>query len=93
MIKKLCKQHFIDTILLLGESPRSFNELLRILNAYPDTLNRRLKELCEMGIIVQIEKDNRTKYRLTEKGYEIARALEELLEILKEIERIMESGD
>jgi len=88
MIKRLCKQHFIDVILLLKESPRSFNELLKLLNAYPDTLNRRLKELSDMGIIVQI-KDDKIKYKLTEKGLKVAATLEELLKILKKIETIM----
>ena len=88
MIRTLCRRHFIEIILLLKESPRSFNELLKLLNAYPDTLNRRLKELGEMGILAQI-KDDKIKYRLTEKGLEVARSLEELLEILKKLEASM----
>jgi len=88
MIKWLCKQHFIEIILLLKESPKSFNELQKILNAYPDTLNRRLKEMSEMGITIQI-KDDKVKYKLTEKGIEVATILDELIEILKKLELVL----
>jgi len=88
MIKWLCKQHFIEIILLLKESPKSFNELQKILNAYPDTLNRRLKEMSEMGITIQI-KDDKVKYKLTEKEIEVATILDELIEILKKLELVL----
>jgi DNA-binding HxlR family transcriptional regulator len=90
VLGELCKQHFIEIILLLRESPRSFNELLKLLNAYPDTLNRRLKELSKMGVIVQTQENKKIKYKLTEKGSQIAELLEELLEIMEKLRKIVE---
>ena len=88
MLKELCKQHFIEIILLLRESPKSFNELLKLLNAYPDTLNRRMKELSEMGLISQIQ-ENKIKYKLTEKGLQVAELLEDLLKITEKLREIV----
>ncbi len=91
MLRELCRKHFIEIILLLKESPKSFNELLKILNAYPDTLNRRMKELSRMGIIIQIEDGGKIKYKLTEKGLQIAELLGDLLEIIKKIKDVLEN--
>ena len=90
MLKELCKQHFIEIILLLRESPKSFNELLKLLNAYPDTLNRRLKELSEMNIILQVQESEKLKYKLTQKGFQVAEVLEDLLEIIEKLKKIIE---
>ncbi len=91
MLRELCRKHFIEIILLLKESPKSFNELMKILNAYPDTLNRRMKELRRIGIIVQIEDGGKIKYKLTEKGLQIAELLGDLLEIIKKIKEVLEN--
>ena len=87
----LKRKHFVDILILLSKSPKSFNELLKTLNAYPDTLNRRIKEMVLLGLIVQIEEDNRVKYRLTDKGKRIIPLLEELLRTMDEIEKILKS--
>ena len=91
VLRELCRKHFIEIILLLKESPKSFNELLKILNVYPDTLNRRMKELSRMGIIIQIEDGGKIKYKLTEKGLQIAELLGDLLEIIKKIKDVLEN--
>lgn len=87
----LKRKHFVDILILLSKSPKSFNELLKTLNAYPDTLNRRIKEMVLLGLITQIEEGDRIKYRLTDKGKRIIPLLEDLLRIMDEIEKILES--
>jgi len=63
----------------------------KTLNAYPDTLNRRIKEMVLLGLIIQIEEGGKIKYRLTNKGKRIIPLLEELLRIMDEIEKILKS--
>jgi len=86
------KKHFVEIILLLEDSPKSFNELLRILNAYPDTLNRRLKELQSLNLIVQFKDGDRIKYKLTNKGLRLLASLKQLIEIVNEINSILKDS-
>ena len=83
------KKHFIEILLLLEKSPMSFNELLKALNAYPDTLNRRLKELQSLNLIVQFEENGKIKYKLTDKGLKLIPLLRNLLKIIDEIKSLL----
>ena len=67
----------------------SFNELLKTLNAYPDTLNRRLKELQSLNLIVQFEENGKIKYKLTDKGLKLIPLLRNLLKIIDEIKSLL----
>ena len=44
-----------------------------------------------MGIIIQIEDGGKIKYKLTEKGLQIAELLGDLLEIIKKIKEVLEN--
>jgi len=83
------KKHFVEILLLLEKSPMSFNELLKTLNAYPDTLNRRLKELQSFNLIVQFNENDKIKYKLTDKGLKLIPLLKNLIRIIKEIESLL----
>lgn len=43
-----------------------------------------------MGVIVQTQENKKIKYKLTEKGSQIAELLEELLEIMEKLRKIVE---
>ena len=88
--KYLYKRHFVEILLLLNKSPKSFNELLKTLDAYPDTLNRRLKEMLSLNLITQVEIDGKMKYILTDKGKKLIPLIEELLKLIEKIEKLME---
>jgi len=83
------KKYFVEILLLLEKSPMSFNELLKTLNAYPDTLNRRLKELQSLNLIVQFEENGKIKYKLTDKGLKLIPLLRNLLKIIDEIKSLL----
>ena len=83
------KKHFIEILFLLEKSPMSFNELLKALNAYPDTLNRRLKELQSLNLIAQFEENGKIKYKLTDKGLKLIPLLKNLLKIIDEIKSLL----
>jgi DNA-binding HxlR family transcriptional regulator len=83
------KKYFVEILLLLEKSPMSFNELLKTLNAYPDTLNRRLKELRSLNLIVQFEENGKIKYKLTDKGLKLIPLLRNLLKIIDEIKSLL----
>ena len=83
------KKYFVEILLLLEKSPMSFNELLITLNAYPDTLNRRLKELQSLNLIVQFEENGKIKYKLTDKGLKLIPLLRNLLKIIDEIKSLL----
>mgnify|MGYP000350736957 CR=1 FL=1 len=89
MMRLICKKHFTSILFLLLESPKSFNELLRILKAYPDTLAKRIRELSELGLIVRDGSDGRLKYRLTDKGIRVAELVKEIEEIIERIEEVI----
>lgn len=88
--KYLHKRHFVEILLLLSQSPKSFNELLKTLDAYPDTLNRRLKEMQFLNLITQVEIDGKMKYTLTDKGKRLIPLIEEALRIIERIEKLIE---
>ncbi|MBO8183551.1 MAG: winged helix-turn-helix transcriptional regulator [Archaeoglobus sp.] len=88
-MKFICRKHFTSVLFLLLESPKSFNELLKILKAYPDTLGRRIRELSELGLIVAFESDRRLKYRLTDKGEKVAKLLKEIEKLEEKIDEIV----
>ena len=67
----------------------SFNELLKALNAYPDTLNRRLKELQSLNLIAQFEENGKIIYKLTDKGLKLIPLLKNLLKIIDEIRSLL----
>ena len=83
------KKYFVEILLLLEQSPMSFNELPKTLNAYPDTLNRRLKELRSLNLIVQFEENGKIKYKLTDKGLKLIPLLRNLLKIIDEIKSLL----
>ncbi len=88
-LKFLYKRHFVEILLLLNQSPKSFNELLKTLNAYPDTLSRRLKEMQSLNLITQVEMDGKIKYNLTDKGKKLIPLIEDFLKLIKEIEKLI----
>jgi len=88
--KYLYKRHFVEILLLLNQSPKSFNELLKTLDAYPDTLNRRLKEMQSLKLITQVEIDGKIKYILTDKGKRLIPLVEKVLRLIREIEKLIE---
>ncbi|RLI75908.1 hypothetical protein DRP05_13905 [Archaeoglobales archaeon] len=88
-MKLICRKHFVSILLLL-ESPKSFNELLKILKAYPDTLARRIRELSELGLIARDEAEGKLRYRLTEKGARVAELVKGIEELEKRIEEIID---
>ena len=83
------KKHFIEILFLLEKSPMSFNELLKTLNAYPDTLNRRLKELQSLNLVTQFKDNDKTKYKLTDKGLKLIPLLKNLIRTINEIESLL----
>jgi DNA-binding HxlR family transcriptional regulator len=87
----ICRKHFVEILALLGESPMLFNELLRTLNAYPDTLTRRLKEMTTAGLITDITIEGKLKYELTGNGKKAVKLLKELQKILDELDKIVGS--
>lgn len=89
-LEYLNRRHFIEILLLLNESPKSFNDLLKILNAYPDTLSRRLNEMQKLDLIVRIEEEGKIKYTLSKRGERLIPLLKRVLDIIERMEEIIE---
>jgi len=87
----ICRRHFVEILILLEDSPRSFNELLKILKAYPDTLTRRLKEMTSAGLITGVTVEGKLKYELTDNGKKAVKLLKEMQKILDELDKIVGS--
>ncbi len=85
----ICRRHFVEILILLDDSPRSFNELLKVLNAYPDTLTRRLKEMSSAGLITGVTVEGKLKYELTDSGKRAVKLLKEVQKILNELDKIV----
>jgi len=68
----------------------SFNELEKTLGAYPDTLNKRLKEMLKYGLIEPtvdvVDGKNRLKHRLTAKGQKLMPQVKEFARCAEELE-------
>jgi DNA-binding HxlR family transcriptional regulator len=79
----------MEILLLLDESPMSFNELARVLKAYPDTLTRRLKEMKNAGLITDSRREEKLRYELTEKGRKAAKLVKDLRRILDELNEVI----
>ena len=86
----LYKKHFCDILVSLEHEPKSFNKLEKIVGAYPDTLNKRLKEMvkCDLvePIIYVVDGKNRIKHRLTQKGQQLIPKLKEFIKLSEELE-------
>ncbi len=71
-------------------APMSFNELEKIMSAYPDTLNKRLKELVEYNLVEPmvhvVDGKNRIKHRLTPKGKQLMAKLNDFIKLAEELE-------
>lgn len=85
----ICRKYFMEILLLLDESPMSFNELARVLKAYPDTLTRRLKEMKNAGLITDSRREEKLRYELTEKGRKAAKLVKDLRRILDELNEVI----
>ncbi|RUM33649.1 MAG: hypothetical protein DSY33_04015 [Archaeoglobus sp.] len=86
----ICRKYFMEILLLLDESPMSFNELARVLKAYPDTLTRRLKEMKNAGLITDSRREGKLRYELTEKGRKAAKLVKDLRRILDELNEVIQ---
>ncbi|HID43653.1 MAG TPA: ArsR family transcriptional regulator [Archaeoglobaceae archaeon] len=87
----ICRKHFAEILILLDKAPMSFNELLKTLNAYPDTLTRRLKEMGSAGLITGIKMEGKLRYELTDNGKEAVKLLKDLQKILDGLDEIISS--
>lgn len=89
-LKLLYKKHFCDILILLERAPMSFNGLEKTVGVYPDTLNKRLKEMLKYGLIEPIvdvvDGKNRVKHRLTAKGQQLIPTLKEFIKLAEELE-------
>jgi len=85
----ICRKYFMEILLLLDESPMSFNELARVLKAYPDTLTRRLKEMKNAGLITDSKSEGKLRYELTDKGRKAAKLVKDLQIILEELSDVI----
>jgi len=79
----------MEILLLLDESPMSFNELEKVLKAYPNTLTRRLREMKNTGLITDSKKEGKLRYELTDKGRRAAKLIRDLKEILAELDEVI----
>lgn len=86
----LYKKHFCKILISLEHEPKSFNKLEKMVGAYPDTLNKRLKEMvkCDLvePIVYVVDGKNRIKHRLTLKGQQLIPKLKEFVKLSEEIE-------
>jgi len=86
----LKRKHFCDVFLLIKDESKSFNEIQKKLNMYPDTLNRRIKELIGYdlieSVVIHVEGRDRIKYQLTKKGKDMLPEIEEFVRLSKKIE-------
>lgn len=78
----LSKKHALTIIWLLQqEEPRRFNDIKRTLGINPVSLSQRLEELQAHGIISRktfAETPPRVEYRLTQKGKDLTKVLDQL---------------
>jgi DNA-binding HxlR family transcriptional regulator len=67
-----------------------FNELEKTVGAYPDTLNKRLKEMLKYDLVEStvdvVEGENRIKHRLTSKGEKLMPQVKEFAGCAEELE-------
>lgn len=86
----LYKKFLIEIIIVLENEPLAFNEIQNKLKIYSDTLSRRLKELEKSGLIeasiTQEDKGKRVRYKLTQKGNNIAPLIIEAMRTLEKAE-------
>lgn len=89
-MKLLYKKFFCDILILLERAPMSFNELEKTVDAYPDTLNKRLKEMLKYDLIEPtvdvVDGKNRIKHRLTPKGKQLMTKLKDFIKLAEELE-------
>ena len=92
-LKLLYKKYFCDILVLIEIAPMSFNELKKTLGAYPDTLNKRLKEMLEYGLIEPsvdvVDGKNRIKHKLTKKGQKLMPYVKDFIKHAEELESSM----
>ena len=86
----LYKKHFYEILLSLENEPKSFNKLEKTLGAYPDTLNKRLKEMVKYNLVEPmvhvVDGKNRIKHRLTPKGQQLMPKLKDFIKLAEELE-------
>lgn len=89
-MKLLYKKFFCDILILLERAPMSFNELEKTMGAYPDTLNKRLKEMLKYNLIEPtldiVGGKNRIKHRLTPKGQQLMPKVKDFIKLAEELE-------
>lgn len=89
-LKLLYKKHFCDILILLERAPMSFNELEKTVGAYPDILNKRLKEMLQYDLVEPtvdvVGGKNRIKHRLTGKGEKLMPQVKEFAKCGEELE-------
>lgn len=90
----------LDIIEALAIKPMSFNEIMRELQIGPVTANRRLKELYTYNLVVMdqspeyllesntLKRRPNWRYRLTQRGQDLAKALGDINHRLKALEDI-----
>jgi len=85
----LTRRRAVSILLALLEKPRSVKELIAVAGGSPETIEKRLRELTELGL-VKIEKKKGEPYgkpyikevSLTDKGRHIAEMLKEAKSVL-----------
>ncbi len=86
----LYKKHFYEILLSLENEPKSFNKLEKTIGAYPDTLNKRLKEMVKYNLVEPmvyvVDGKNRIKHRLTPKGQQLMPKLKDFIQLAEELE-------
>jgi len=65
---------------LFFKKKRGFNELSRSLKVSPKILSRRLNELESMGLLVKKQSAKESSYRLTRKGMEFQKIIDNMKE-------------
>ena len=76
--------------ILFERTPMLFNELEKTVGAYPDTLNKRLKEMLKYDLVEPtveiVEEKNKIKHRLTAKGRKLMPQVKEFARCSEELE-------
>jgi DNA-binding HxlR family transcriptional regulator len=93
----VARRQYLSPILeALARGPATYNQLLKGLRLYPDTLNRAVRELKKAAVI-EIAEDNQLGrlvkvYRLTPKGKVFLKKLKEVQRSITELEDMLKGA-
>lgn len=76
-------QKRIDLILLLGEEPRTMEEIKTLLEVSPTTILPQIKRLTDSDIVIQ----KNSSYELTDMGEQVFKKVQSLVNVLTLLER------